>query len=190
MNLDEFFESIDLDIIHSFVKEGREEDLQLDFKAVSDSSFKNKDDKRNLAKALSGFANSSGGVVIWGVDARKNEDDIDVACEEKPIEKLKLFISKLNSYTGEFVNPIVDGVQHRAIPTSEKTDTGFAASLIPESQSGPHMAKAGEHRYYKRSGDSFYRMEHFDLEDVFGRRPHPKLEFFYKSGSHVFTRSR
>ena len=37
------------------------------------------------------------------------------------------------------------------------------------------MAKLGEDRYYKRSGDSFYRMEHFDLEDMFGRRPKPLL---------------
>ena len=37
------------------------------------------------------------------------------------------------------------------------------------------MAKAGEDRYYKRSGASFYRMEHFDLEDMFGRRLKPKL---------------
>jgi hypothetical protein len=39
------------------------------------------------------------------------------------------------------------------------------------------MAKLGEDRYYKRSGDSFYVMEHFDLEDMFGRRQKPKLRF-------------
>ena len=38
------------------------------------------------------------------------------------------------------------------------------------------MAKLGEQRYYKRSGDSFYQMEHFDLEDMFGRRQKAKLE--------------
>jgi hypothetical protein len=38
------------------------------------------------------------------------------------------------------------------------------------------MAKLGEQRYFKRSGDSFYRMEHFDLEDMFGRRQKPSLE--------------
>ena len=37
------------------------------------------------------------------------------------------------------------------------------------------MAKGGEDRYYKRSGDSFHRMEHFDIEDMFGRRKKPKL---------------
>ena len=50
-------------------------------------------------------------------------------------------------------------------------------TLVPESESGPHMAKLGEDRYYKRSGDTFYKMEHFDLEDMFGRRKKPKLRF-------------
>ncbi len=38
------------------------------------------------------------------------------------------------------------------------------------------MAMLGEQRYHKRSGDSFYKMEHFDLEDMFGRRQKPNLE--------------
>ena len=38
------------------------------------------------------------------------------------------------------------------------------------------MARAGEGRYFKRSGDSFYRMEHYDIEDMFGRRKKPVLK--------------
>jgi hypothetical protein len=38
------------------------------------------------------------------------------------------------------------------------------------------MAKMSEDRYFKRSGDRLYRMEHFDLEDMFGRRQKPKLK--------------
>jgi hypothetical protein len=42
------------------------------------------------------------------------------------------------------------------------------------------MAKLGEHRYYKRSGDSFYRMEHFDIQDMFGRRKRADLHISCK----------
>ena len=75
--------------------------------------------------------------------------------------------------SAEGVEPIVDGVQHRAVLTSK--GRGFAVTLVPESESGPHMAKLGEDRYVKRSGDSFYTMEHFDIADMFGRRRKPKL---------------
>lgn len=64
-------------------------------------------------------------------------------------------------------------MQHKIIPVTN--DRGYAVTLVPESDSGPHMAKLGEDRYYKRSGASFYVMEHFDLEDMFGRRKKPKL---------------
>jgi len=176
MNLEEFFDSLDLQTIQEFIDIHRQEDLYLEFKSVSSRPF-NKDDKKNFAKALSGFANSSGGIVVWGINARKNAG-VDSASEQRPIAGLSRFLSDLNSFTGQFVSPVVDGVQHKKIPNGE--DIGFAASLIPESESGPHMAKGGENRYYKRSGDSFYVMEHFDLEDMFGRRPHPNLKLTVK----------
>jgi len=33
----------------------------------------------------------------------------------------------------------------------------------------------GEDRYYKRGGDRFYKMEPFDVADMFGRRRAPVL---------------
>lgn len=64
-------------------------------------------------------------------------------------------------------------MDHRSIVL--EGGSGFCMSVVPASDSGPHMAKAGEDRYYKRNGSSFYRMEHFDLEDMFGRRQRPSL---------------
>jgi Predicted transcriptional regulator containing an HTH domain and an uncharacterized domain shared with the mammalian protein Schlafen len=147
--------------------------LHLDFKTIGNANMRGNDDKRNLAKCLSGFANSSGGIIVWGVDARKNAQGIDCASAAAEIAPVRLFLSRLNELTGDAVSPIVDGIQHKAIETTQ--DSGFAVTLVPESESGPYMAKLGEDRYYKRSGDSFYKMEHFDLEDMFGRRQKPRL---------------
>lgn len=74
------------------------------------------------------------------------------------------------------VSPIVEGTKHKKIETTG--DKGFAITLVPESVIGPHMAQGGLKRYYKRSGDSFYPMEHFDIEDMFGRRKKPKLSLY------------
>ena len=174
MNLLQQFNNIDLDKIELFLSEGKEEDLQLDFKEINRPDLSHKDDKKNFAKALSGFANSSGGIIVWGIKANKNTEGIDCAQEKAEIKNVPLFISKLNEFTGIAVNPIVEGVLHKPIISSAKN--GFAVTYIPESDSGPHMAKFSEDRYYKRSGDSFYKMEHFDLEDMFGRRKKPNLD--------------
>ncbi|MBI5020942.1 MAG: ATP-binding protein [Ignavibacteriales bacterium] len=165
-------------MIDNFLAQSQEEHLTLDFKVVNRPDLSHSDDKKNLAKALSGFANSSGGIIIWGVDARKNTDGVDCACGKREIKPLSLFISRLNELTGEGVSPTVSAVRHRSITVAE--DSGFAVTIVPESESCPHMAKLGEDRYYKRSGDSFYKMEHYDLEDMFGRRKKPKLNLITK----------
>ena len=171
MTLEETFERLGLEQIERYLQERAQEHLQLEFKALK-NSFLDRDDRKIFARCISGFANSSGGIIVWGVDARA-QDGVDCACERKEIEQLEQFVSKLNEFTGQAVSPVADGIRHKAIET--KGGRGFAATIVPESDSGPHMAKLGEDRYYKRSGTSFLKMEHFDLEDMFGRRPRPKL---------------
>lgn len=174
MDLHQTFDQLSLAEIDDYISRGQEEHLQLDFKIVKSASLASADDRRNLAKSISGFANSAGGIIIWGVSARQNDQGIDCAVAAVEIQDLKLFLSHLNEFTGQAASPIVDGIRHRMI--ARTAFTGFAASYVPESQSGPHMAKLTEDRYYKRSGAGFYKMEHFDLEDMFGRRQKPKLE--------------
>jgi predicted HTH transcriptional regulator len=85
MNIHSTFDTLDLEAIRNFVAERKEETLDLDFKVISNPELKSRDDKRNLARAISGFANASGGLIVWGVNARKNDEGIDSAvalCEK------------------------------------------------------------------------------------------------------------
>ena len=173
MDIHTSFSSISLANIENFINTSQEENLFLDFKEATSADLSAKDDKKNLAKALSGFANSSGGLIFWGIDARKNENGVDCAVAKKPIKDIFNFIARLNALTGESVIPLVDSVQHKAV--IETASQGYAVTLVPASDAGPHRALGGLNHYYKRSGDSFYRMEHFDLEDMFGRRKKPLL---------------
>jgi hypothetical protein len=168
------YEQIDEVKINNYIDEGKEENLRLDFKLTETTDFSRRNDRKNFAKSLSGFANSSGGLIVWGVEANdNNEEGIDCASGKQEIENIGQFLTKLNEYTGDATSPVVEGVLHKSVETSN--GKGFAISLVPESINGPHMAKLGEDRYYKRSGDSFYKMEHFDVADMFGRRPRPEL---------------
>jgi hypothetical protein len=174
----QIYNSIDLNLLYEFISRGQEEHLHLDFKQAAASM--RTEDRKNLAKAISGFANADGGVIVWGIDASPNADQIDCAKATVPIAPLALFMSQLAEFTGAAVNPIVDGVIHRAV--EESPNKGYAVTLVPASDLGPHMAKLGEDRYYKRSGSRFAKMEHFDLEDMFGRRQRPVLKLAYRVG--------
>ena len=178
MNLTTLFDSLTAADVAAYVSSLQEEHLHLDFKLVKSASLASSDDKKNLASAISGFANSAGGLIVWGVEARKNAEGVDCATTLAPVDQVHLLVTRLNSLTGEAADPAVDGVRHRAIEIGE--GRGFAATVVPESEVGPHMAKLGENRYYKRTGDSFYKMEHYDIADMFGRRRKPKLVVFYR----------
>jgi len=169
-------------LIDRMVDEGEQENLYLDFKQASKGSAPmQEDDRKTLAEAISGFANSDGGVIVWGVDARKGPtaNDPDAAQDRKPITNLSRWISDLNSYTAQYVQPAVTGVEHLPIFTSSTSDSGYAVTYVPKSLSSLHMATAKmkeQYCYFVRSGSSFVKMEHFMVADRLGRRPQPKLE--------------
>lgn len=169
----EIFDKLSLDEIRRYVDDGEQETVYTEFKKLDVSGTLTRDDRKNVAKAISGFANAAGGVVVWGVEAAKNPDGVDCASALCPMENARLARSTLESLTGQAVTPMIDGVEHRQFLTED--DSGFVGTYVPQSDAGPHMAKQGEDRYYKRSGDSFRRMEHFDIEDMFGRRARPLL---------------
>lgn len=165
--------------LQRYVAEGRQEDLYLEFKTTK-CPMEN-DDKKNLAMAVGGFANSEGGVIVWGVYAAKDRDNVDAAQSLQPVIGVKRLLSQLNEYISRLVVPAVEGVEHHLIPDSSGGDTGFVVTLVPKGQGLPHMSMAqGQQRYYIRAGDSFLPMEHFMLADRFGRRPQPKLELTHR----------
>ena len=99
---------------------------------------------------------------------------------------------ELNLLAGEWVVPAVEGFRTKPIFSDESKDQGVILVLIPKSDLTPHMCKIGKttvelkygktkaielgHRYYRRSGSSFRVMEHSEIDDMFGRRPKPKLD--------------
>jgi hypothetical protein len=87
-----FFESLSIDLVEHLIHIRQQEHWQLEFKTVRDAEMRSSDDRRNLARCLSGFANSSGGVVIWGVNARGAGDQYVV--ESSPIIRVRDFVMR------------------------------------------------------------------------------------------------
>ena len=133
------------------------------------------DDKNNLAKALSGFANSAGGIILWGGGTKHADDgDLNAICDVHPIANQDQKIARLIELSGQLVNPAPEGVRHEAIPWEGKGH--LIKTLVPASDAGPHRAAGGKGQYYRRAADSFRYMEHYEIADMFGRRARPKLE--------------
>jgi len=61
-SIETLFHTLGTKEILAFIDERRGEDLTLDFK-LAPSNFSNRDDRKTLAVAIAGFANSSGGLI-------------------------------------------------------------------------------------------------------------------------------
>lgn len=174
------------DAILRFIEERTTESRFLDFKQKSDgdgSENLNKDDKKNYAKALSGFANSEGGILIWGVGEEETDDGPKVASVDKSISNVDNFIRSLNMLLPNAISRPIEGAFNFAI-MKNGSDYGFAITYVPESMMAPHRAEFHLKRYYLRVGDNSVPMEHYQLEDMFGRRQRPSVsaKFGFKRG--------
>jgi len=166
--------------IQRFVEERKEESEWLDFKNKEEpeNGLLGENDKKTFAKALSGFLNGSGGVLVWGVETEKRKDEPDVATDLKPISKLKKFLTDLQNYMPEAITPSPQKVEFEPIEETTNSDKGYLVILIPQSDLPPHRIVARikdiQNHYYRRTGASTRIMSHSELEDLFGRRPKPK----------------
>jgi hypothetical protein len=165
--------------IRSAVQRGAEETLYLDFKQKSGakSGVPGDDDRANLAKAISGFSNTDGGLVIWGVKAKPaSKDDADVATDLVPISSLRTFVSRLNALAGEVVSPPVAGVENRLVPIPDDTDRGFAVSVVPKKRDALVQASARTCRgFFIRTGSGFHQLPSSLIAEFYSRRPSPLL---------------
>lgn len=158
---------------------GQEENLFIDFKVKNDSNIPGAqgEDYKVYSKALSGFSNSSGGIIVWGVNCREVKDSADIAQDLKPIKSVMKFLTDLNKRTHQSIFPMNEGIENHVITIPNNEEYGFVITYIPESNLPPH--RSNDHSYYARSGSSFYRIEHYQLADMFGKRQKPNLEIYY-----------
>lgn len=158
-----------------FILTQQSEELFLDFKrsAVNgNSTVLDSRDRNNLAKAISGFGNSEGGVIVWGVECKRGIDGADRPKTKFPIKNAKRFVSFLENAISGCTIPPHTQVQNHAI--LQKNGDGFVVTFIPKSDDSP-LQDVVQKRYYIRAGSSFEPIPHDLLAGMFGRRPQPKV---------------
>lgn len=163
--------------IEEFILTRKAEELFLDFKRSADNGSGqrlNDNDRNNLAKAISGFGNSEGGVIVWGIDCSRDFDGSDVATAEHPITNVRRFVSWLEGVISGCTIPPNVGVQNHPLEIDSEGN-GFVATYIPKSDHAPHQERQSQ-RYYIRAGSNFVPIPHDVLAGMFGRRPQPKMK--------------
>ena len=165
-----FFEKTEYNIndITALVYNEAEESVHLDFKAAGSLS---KDDKKKveIAKDVSAFANSDGGIIVYGI-------------EEKDHKAHALSYIDGNTYTKEWLEQVIqDNIQRRIdgleiFPIREEGNVAKSIYVvkIPRSSNTPHMS--ADKCYYKRNNFRSVKMEEYEVRDLFYRESTPNLK--------------
>lgn len=166
------------------------ESLHLDFKIKSHHAPHFDDgDRSQLAVALSAFANTEGGVLVYGVSTSKEpKHEPDRAQRVVPVLGLGRFHRTAEEQIHTLTDPPVPGVRITSVAAPEAADSGVLAVYVPSSDGGPHrVLRAAEKcvdRYYMRTATSSVVMPHAMLAALFNRRTPPKLELVARIARH------
>jgi len=160
---------------------GTTEDFHLDCKIWPANE---NDAQRVLAKALCGFANADGGVVVIGMEAKvgPNKDDPDVIQGARPVTNALAVKSRIESLVGQLVEPSLEGVQVAAVLDSPGSTSGFVLVDVPATEGLPSRSRK-DWRFYMRVSAGTFPMEYFQVADMFGKRRRPVLRLFLEESA-------
>ena len=165
--------------IERWIVERYPEGLKFDCKRkqdVQDPTLK-REDRRILGKAISAFANSEGGTLLFGVEAR-TENKIDGVIRKYPIAAIDVFRNNVEQAISDLISPPISGLKCHTIYSSDNDGSGFLTIEVPASEGRPHMSRgAGENAFYFRNGHQSLPMEVFQIRDQMLRRAVAGLEF-------------
>jgi hypothetical protein len=153
---------------------------ELDYKGLTKLSQATSDQK-NLAKALSGFFNVEGGVMVWGIKCA--DDKSEVPFHERTLEPglrdAQTLQNVLLQNVSRSTSPPVPGVLTCIVPLPNGRDAllmyipGRAGRLPVRT----HVSsKVLDKDYYLRAGESFAPIPATWLSSMLGASPPPALE--------------
>jgi hypothetical protein len=152
----------------------------LDFKTEdADPKKRDKGIRNAWYEALSGFANNSGGVLIWGLDARKMptpSGDIDAVFADKPITAPMVLKSRLTELQRGATDQPLANVKIEAYELSAAPGTGYVVCYIPEGPFKPYQAQDSCKQYYLRAGDNTVVMSRRIQASLFYPRLKPRFK--------------
>lgn len=145
-----------------------EESIYLDFKA-GEALGKSDGKRKEISKDVSAFANSDGGVIIYGLN-------------EKNHKAHSFSFIDGNEFTKEWLEQIISSTIQRKISNLKIIPVRFENNIektvyivkIPKSFETPHMCK--DNRFYRRYNFESVQMEEYEIRELYSRKTIAKLQ--------------
>jgi hypothetical protein len=166
--------------LQALIDEGETEGLYLECKSPSSPQL-NKDLRVTLAKAISGFATSSGGVLAWGISTTKHQHGgLDVLSQLEPIGNCNHFMRQVMRSVITATTPRVQDIESRVVPTQSGATRGIVLTYVPQTMADPIRSNEDDHFYF-RSGDEFTVAPYELIKRLFAATESPDLSVVFSS---------
>jgi hypothetical protein len=167
-----------LEKIEQYITDGIEENIHLDYKG-SGSISKKGEKKKEISKDVSAFANSDGGVIIYGVkefdDIQKNHlpEKID------PIDGKEFSKEWLEQVINSTISPKIHNIIITPIQIGDIQDNLVVYVVeIPKSNTAHQM---NDKRYYRRYNFQSIAMEDWEIKDIINRLTKTQVKLFFET---------
>ncbi|HIA52081.1 MAG TPA: ATP-binding protein [Candidatus Melainabacteria bacterium] len=182
------FQNGGLDFIKSLAEKKATESEVLDFKLAKNADGQlETEDKANLAKALSGFSNTRGGLLVWGVYCAEDKNGEDCVQSFKPIANVAAFKSAVTSSICQLTAPAVQGVETVCILEKEHATAGYLILHVPASAILIESVFKKCKGFYERAGTSFVEMTGNRLVQKAKHRPLSKVLVPYMRALAIYS---
>ena len=153
--------------IQALIDLGVEESIHLDYKAAG-ALDKTDAKKKEISKDVASFANSDGGIIIYGVEEIDNKPIGFSYIDGNVITK-----EWLEQVINSTINKRIQNIKIFPIRHNDNVAESIYVVKIPRSYDAPHMSK--DNCYYKRFNFQSVKMEEYEVRDLFNRHNDPNL---------------
>lgn len=162
MAINKNINSVVIEDFQAMIDDEVSESKQIEFKEILPGNTR--DDKKEFLADVSSFANSSGGLLIFGI--RENQG---IAVELRGLKNPNIDseILRLENLLRDNIKPRIPGIQMRSIPLP--SGDSILVIQIPRSWAQPHLVDfSGHWRFYSRNSAGKYALDIVELRSAFG----------------------
>jgi len=158
----------DIDFIESLINNEIEESINIDFKSAEALDKADKK-KAEISKDVSAFANSNGGIIIYGL-SETNHKASSISYVDG------------NVFTKEWLEQIINSTVYRTIPglkifpirkNGDINKTIYVVQIPENLEAAPHMAK--DKRFYRRYNFESVFMEEYEVRNMYFKKSNSSL---------------
>lgn len=156
------------------ITDGASEDVRLECKAPITPRL-DRSMKVKLGNSVSGFANTDGGVIIWGMSTTPHSStNSDTLTQIAPLGQARTFLNSVQNEIPRLTMPVVSTAVSKLIKERTPDTRGVVVTHIPVTSSDPVQCN-NDGVFYMRVADGFQKMPYSILQRMFASPQSPDL---------------